>query len=227
MAQISAGGTVPDNALFLHPELLSGDFLRLSLERRNIVIDEDLNDKEKLTEIFVQHAMPLPQRSLPMNRWGRMMESKRTERKTKEHHNRSSSGETTRKRPLIVFDGSSTSTSIKVKKRENGDSSDQLDPSLAESTKNIHHQTEGNPANPAPRLCSTNPIREAKLSISNHGHNATGPVTDKTLHTVKSQQPMTINAIKIKRAAPKEESDTTNDLKPTEVKKKIQHVTWP
>ncbi|CAI9540226.1 unnamed protein product [Staurois parvus] len=117
MAQVGGRSVAmgQDCDLFLHPELLSKDFLLLSLGQKNIVVEDSERDKEKLTEIFVQHAMPLPQRALPKSRWGKMMESKRGEEKHTEPQ-KSCNAESGRKRPLIVFDGSSTNTSIKVEK---------------------------------------------------------------------------------------------------------------
>lgn len=44
---------------------------------------------------------------------------------------------------------------------------------------------------------------------------------------VKPQSPVSGSVVKIKRAAPKDDFDMTIDEKPTEAKKKIQHVTWP
>lgn len=44
----------------------------------NIAIDNDIRiNKDNLTDLYVQHAIPLPQRDLPKNRWGKMMEKKR------------------------------------------------------------------------------------------------------------------------------------------------------
>ncbi|MEE6470363.1 hypothetical protein FKM82_008944 [Ascaphus truei] len=218
-----AGGTPSPESLLLHPELLSRDFLLLSLVQKNILVEETSNDKDKLTDIFVQHAMPLPQRDLPVSRWGRTMESKRGETKTAVVQNKSGGAENLRKRPLIVFDGSSTSTSIKVKKKENGETAERLRPSLTESKNSTHQRLAGPPANPAPHLCPSASIRDV--------HDISAPVTDGAEFSEKSLQPGTGSAgttiVKIKRAAPKDESDEANDVKPTEAKKKIQHVTWP
>lgn len=115
MMAVVGGRSGVEGDFLLHPELLSRDFLLLSLGQKNIVVNDAVNDKEKLTEIFVQHAMPLPQRQLPKSRWGKLMESKRGVKKLEEPHKKSV--ENIRKRPLIVFDGTSTSTSIKVKKK--------------------------------------------------------------------------------------------------------------
>ncbi|KAM5181171.1 ashwin [Mantella aurantiaca] len=222
MAQVGgrSGAMGQDCDLFLHPELLSRDFLLLSLGQKNIAVEDSGNDKEKLTEIFVQHAMPLPQRVLPKSRWGKMMESKRGEKKRAEPE-KSCSADCGRKRPLIVFDGSSTNTSIKVKKKENGDTAQRLNPLHTEITNSTIRT--GQPTSP-----TSNPCSPAKVvNTNNNGQQASSPGTNASTGKVKTQTPPTANAVKIKRNAPKEDSDVASDLKPTEAKKKITHVTWP
>ncbi|XP_075056283.1 ashwin isoform X2 [Mixophyes fleayi] len=192
------------------------------LLEKNIAVEDAVNDKEKLTEIFVQHAMPLPQRALPKSRWGKMMESKRGEKKCEEPQKNAESG---RKRPLIVFDGSSTSTSIKVKKTENGETALQIHPPCTEKNHSAPVGSGAAPTSPVSRLSHPPANRETRVvSIGNHGHMTSGPGSNMATPNV-TQLP--ISAVKIKRAAPKEDSDVMNDLKPTEAKKKIQHVTWP
>ncbi|XP_053563642.1 ashwin [Bombina bombina] len=217
MAKLMSSGTDP--SLLLHPELLSQDFLRLSLQQKNIIVEDALNDKEKLTEMFVQHALPLPQRSLPKNRWGKLIEGKRGDHKPPTPPNKCASSENVRKRPLIVFDGSSTNTSIKLKKKENGETFERLHPPPTDSTNNTHRKI----------VCPTNVNKDGRLAVAgNHGHHATESAMDKNHLSAKSNQPILGNVVKIKRAAPKEESNTLNDLsQPSEAKKKIQHVTWP
>ncbi|XP_072269628.1 ashwin [Pyxicephalus adspersus] len=222
MAQVGGRSVAmgQDCDLLLHPELLSGDFLLLSLGQKNIVVEQTVNDKEKLTEIFVQHAMPLPQRVLPKSRWGKMMESKRAENKTEPQ--KSCSVESGRKRPLIVFDGSSTNTSIKLKRKENGDTAQNLHPAHTEKASSTI-QT-GQPTSPVSNLCSAS----AKVvNNNNNGHQASSPGTPLSTGKVKTLTPSSASAVKIKRNAPKEDSDMTGDMKPTEAKKKITHVTWP
>ncbi|XP_077338806.1 ashwin isoform X1 [Lithobates pipiens] len=188
-------------------------------KQKNILVEDSVKDKEKLTEIFVQHAMPLPQRALPKSRWGKMMESKKGEKKHTQPLKRFSA-ESGRKRPLIVFDGSSTNTSIKVKKTENGDTAQTLDPLPMEKA-NSAIRTE-QPTSPVSKLCS--PSAKA-VNTGNNGQQARSPGTNASTGKVKIETPA--SAIKIKRAAPKEDSDVTSDVKPTEAKKKITHVTWP
>lgn len=213
-----------EDDFLLHPELLSRDFLLLSLGQKNIVVDDAVKDKEKLTEIFVQHAMPLPQRQLPKSRWGKLMESKRGIKKFEEPHKKSV--ENIRKRPLIVFDGTSTSTSIKVKKTENGDAAQRLHQSCTEksSTPIISGAV---PTSPVSHHNSSAASKEFKDPTGNHEHSTTGPPSNIATVKVKPQSPVSGSVVKIKRAAPKEDSDVTIDGKPTEAKKKIQHVTWP
>ncbi|XP_006887427.1 PREDICTED: ashwin-like isoform X2 [Elephantulus edwardii] len=128
MAGDVGGRSCTDSELLLHPELLSQEFLLLTLEQKNITVENDIKiNKDNLTDLYVQHAIPLPQRDLPKNRWGKMMEKKREQHEIKHEIKRSTTVDGLRKRPLIVFDGSSTSTSIKVKKTENGDN-DRLKP---------------------------------------------------------------------------------------------------
>ncbi|KAM9320783.1 ashwin [Gastrophryne carolinensis] len=215
----SAAAMGQDCDLLLHPELLSRDFLLLSLEQKNIAVENGINDKEKLTEMFVQHALPLPQRSLPKSRWGKMMESKRGDKKHPVLQ-KSCSLDSTRKRPLIVFDGSSTNTTIKLKRMENGEAAQRLQPLPTERTTSTPVRTEGKPTSPVSPI--TSPSAKVVIS-SNNGQQGSPPGAN--VSTVKLKTQMAASAVKIKRNAPKEEAE--GDLKPTEAKKKITHVTWP
>ncbi|XP_014391937.1 PREDICTED: ashwin isoform X2 [Myotis brandtii] len=118
-----------------------------------------------------------------------MMEKKREQHEPKNETKRSSTVDVSKKRPLIVFDGSSTSTSIKVRKTENGDN-DRLKP----------------------------PSQNHDLA---HGKSPLGPAKLPPL------SPVGTTPVKLKRAAPKEEAEAVDNLKPPETKRKIQHVTWP
>uniref|UniRef100_A0A8C6PJS5 Ashwin n=1 Tax=Nothobranchius furzeri TaxID=105023 RepID=A0A8C6PJS5_NOTFU len=107
--QNAKSGFTPDVDLLLHPELLSHDFLIQILTEvsRRSVSTRGCGSRDQLTELYLRHVIPLPQRTLPNNRWGRRVEK--------------CGGRQTpaglRKRPLIVFDGSSShSGSLKVKK---------------------------------------------------------------------------------------------------------------
>uniref|UniRef100_A0A3B4ZIY3 Ashwin n=1 Tax=Stegastes partitus TaxID=144197 RepID=A0A3B4ZIY3_9TELE len=166
-----------DVDLLLHPELLSQDFMQLILSEKNVSA-RDCGSRDRLTELYLQHVIPLPQRTLPNSRWGRKMEKSRG----------SSSNDHNRKRPLIVFDGTSSySGPLKVKKPEGTTASAGITDRLK----------------PPPAANLSNPIRKLSgnttSSSSSSGHRST---------------------------------DTTNlkredELKSPEVKKKIQHVTWP
>ncbi|XP_058390357.1 ashwin isoform X2 [Diceros bicornis minor] len=132
MAGDVGGRSCTDSELLLHPELLSQEFLLLTLEQKSIAVENDVRmNKDSLADLYVQHAIPLPQRDLPKNRWGKMMEKKREQHEIKNETKRSGAVGGLRKRPLIVFDGSSTSTSIKVKKTEDGHN-DRLEPPAQE-----------------------------------------------------------------------------------------------
>ncbi|XP_054471664.1 ashwin isoform X2 [Anoplopoma fimbria] len=112
------GNTVStsDVDLLLHPELLSHEFLQLILREKH-VSTRDCESRDRLTELYLQHVIPRPQRTLPDSRWGKRMEKIRG-RHTPAGH-RSDSNDHNRKRPLIVFDGSSShSGPLKVKKPE-------------------------------------------------------------------------------------------------------------
>lgn len=112
------------------------------------------------------------------------------------------SAESGRKRPLIVFDGSSTNTSIKVKKTENGDTAQTPDPLHMEKA-NSTILTE-QPTSPVSKLCS--PSAKA-VNTGNNGQQARSPGTNASTGKVKTETPA--SAVKIKRAAPKEDSDVT------------------
>ncbi|XP_029460710.1 ashwin [Rhinatrema bivittatum] len=220
--------------LLLQPELLSQEFLLLTLEQKNISVQEAVNDKQKLTDLYIQHAMPLPQRDLPKSRWGKMIEKKRG--KSEPAHLRiSSSAEGSRKRPLIVFDGSSTRTSIKVRKAENGAATDCLKPppsgSVSTTIRKLSSPPFSSSSTPPPppafsslkdrKVAAANNAAQQNSVLANHRNPELGPRSP----SVTLSGATTI--VKLKRAAPKEDPDPTSDAKPTEAKKKIQHVTWP
>ncbi|XP_072807327.1 ashwin isoform X2 [Vicugna pacos] len=118
MAGDVAGRGCADSELLLHPELLSQEFLLLTLEQKNIAVENDVRvNKDSLTDLYVQHAIPLPRRDLPKNRWGKMMEKKREQHEIKNETKsfRSGTVDGLRKRALVVLEGSSTSASIKEK----------------------------------------------------------------------------------------------------------------
>ncbi|XP_016054959.1 PREDICTED: ashwin [Miniopterus natalensis] len=232
MAGDVGGRPCADSELLLHPELLSQEFLLLTLEQKNITVENDVRiNKDNLTDLYVQHAIPLPQRDLPKNRWGKMMEKKREQHELKNETKRSSTVDVSKKRPLIVFDGSSTSTSIKVKKTENGDNDRLRHPPQAGFTSNAFRKLADSSSSVSPLILSSNLPMNNKMEHSNndtkqnhdlaHGKGPLGPVKLPPL------SPMGTTPVKLKRAAPKEETEAANNLKPPEAKRKIQHVTWP
>ncbi|XP_040913625.1 ashwin [Toxotes jaculatrix] len=174
-----------DADLLLHPELLSQEFMQLILSEKN-VSTRDCGSRDRLTELYLRHVIPLPQRTLPNNRWGRRVEKTRGRQTPTGHRTDSSSNDHNRKRPLIVFDGSSSySGPLKVKKPE--------------GTTGITDRLK-----PPPPANLSNPIR--KLSSN-------------TSSSSVQHSPDTVNL--------KREANSSGALKSPEVKKKIQHVTWP
>uniref|UniRef100_A0A8D3BD49 Ashwin n=1 Tax=Scophthalmus maximus TaxID=52904 RepID=A0A8D3BD49_SCOMX len=167
--------------LLLHPELLSEEFMQLLLSEKN-VSTRVCGSRDRLTELFLRHVIPLPQRTLPNSRWGRRVEKSRG---TAAGHR------SDRKRPLIVFDGSSSqSGSLKVKKPE----ATNVSTGITERLK------------PPPAANLPNPIR--KLS---------GDASSSSVHR-------STDTANLKRESNVDENGALNS---PEVKKKIQHVTWP
>ncbi|XP_029386379.1 ashwin [Echeneis naucrates] len=172
-----AASTVPDGKavcssdvdLLLHPELLSQDFMRLILTQKN-VCTRDCGSRDRLTELYLRHVIPLPQRTLPNSRWGRRVEKSRG-RHTPAGH--SSSNDHNRKRPLIVFDGSAShSGPLKVRKPEGSTAptgiTDRLKPPPAANVSNPIRKLSGNTSSSSVR-CTTdaaNLKREAKSSVT-------------------------------------------------------------
>ncbi|CAK6435397.1 unnamed protein product [Pipistrellus nathusii] len=224
MAGDAGGRRCPDSELLLHPELLSREFLLLTLEQKNIAVENDIRiNKDNLTDLYVQHAIPLPQRDLPKNRWGKMMEKKREQHELKNETKRSSSGDVSKKRPLIVFDGSSTSTSIKVRKTENGDNDRLKPPPQAGVTSNAFRKLSSSSSSVSPLILSSNLPVNNKME---HSNNDTKQNHD-LAHGKSPLSPVGTTPVKLKRAAPKEEAEAADNQKPPEAKRKIQHVTWP
>ncbi|XP_009576398.1 PREDICTED: ashwin, partial [Fulmarus glacialis] len=199
--------------------------------QKNILVKNDVKiDKDGLTDLYIQHAIPLPQRDLPKSRWGKIMEKKRQQNESKSENTSVTTVEGLRKRPLIVFDGNSTSTSIKVKKTENG-AADRLKPPPAGSTTNTVRRLSV-PSNASTYISASSFSEDAKLGMRNNEakQNNISKTNSSVLASLKVYPLSPVagtTVVKLKRAVPKEESDLPNDLKPTEAKKKIQHVTWP
>uniref|UniRef100_UPI00398E5A4D ashwin n=1 Tax=Pristiophorus japonicus TaxID=55135 RepID=UPI00398E5A4D len=230
VGEASAGKSEFDSDLLLYPELLSGDFLLQLLQQRKIAT-ENLHDAEKdrIVEVYIQHVIPLPQRELPKSRWGRKMAEKKGQQTICVAQSTRPTIEGSRKRPLIVFDGSSTSTKIKLKKNENG---------MAVQAKQLPS-----------RIMDTSPTNKLAVQPSDTNiltdNNAVkspvrGAVSGNGMATMKHGGDMPLKTsplpystspggtIKLKRALAKDgEGDAPGELRSTEPKKKIQHVTWP
>ncbi|KAF3843429.1 hypothetical protein F7725_002278 [Dissostichus mawsoni] len=164
-----------DVDLLLHPELMSQEFLQLVLCGKN-VSTRGCDSRDRLTELYLQHVIPLPQRRLPDSRWGRRMEKSRGRQSSAGH---SSSNDHSRKRPLIVFDGTSShSGPLKVKKPEGTavppGVSDRLKPPPAANLSNPIRKISGNTSSSSSSsssLCSTdtaNLKREANSTDEMH-----------------------------------------------------------
>ncbi|KAM6288342.1 ashwin isoform 2-T2 [Spheniscus humboldti] len=204
-------GRPESELLLLHPELLSEEFLLLTLEQKNILVENDVKmDKDGLTDLYRQHAIPLPQRDLPKSRWGKMMEKKRQQNESKSENKSVTTVEGLRKRPLIVFDGSSTSTSIKVKKTENG-AADRLKPPPAGSTTNTVRRLSV-PSNASTYISASSLSEDAKLGMRNNEakQNNISKTNSSVLASLKVYPLSPVagtTVVKLKRAVPKEESD--------------------
>ncbi|XP_058479009.1 ashwin isoform X1 [Solea solea] len=160
------GVSSPNVDLLLHPELLSQDFMQLILNQKTVTTGE-CRSRDRLTELYLQHVIPLPQRSLPDSRWGRRVaKSRGSVTDHRSHRSHSSNNDHTRKRPLIVFDGASHSGPIKVKKPEGTTLSvvisDRLKPPPAANASNPVRKLSGNSSSSAShRTDATNLKREA------------------------------------------------------------------
>uniref|UniRef100_A0A8C3AKI9 Ashwin n=1 Tax=Cyclopterus lumpus TaxID=8103 RepID=A0A8C3AKI9_CYCLU len=184
---------ISDVDVLLHPELLSHEFMRLILR------EVKCESRDRLTELYLRHVIPRPQRTLPDSRWGKRMEKIRGRRHTPENkiknvktgHLQGHGYELANllKRPLIVFDGSSSGP-LKVKKPEGATLStgttDRLKPPPAA---NLPCKLSGN--------ASSSSSSSSSIICSS-------------------------DAANLKREAIG--SDVTES---PEVKKKIHHVTWP
>ncbi|XP_015670728.1 ashwin isoform X2 [Protobothrops mucrosquamatus] len=189
-----------DSDLLLHPELLSQEFLLLTLEQNIPVEDEMKISKDGLTDLYIQHVIPLPQRDLPKTRWGRAIEKKRGQQVLKHGTQSIMAMESLRKRPLIVFDGSSTSTSIKVRKTENGAEDDLK--FLTPGSTNITCKSLAVPSNS--RLCISAPTFSYNEAKQNNIVINMSPG-----QKLSALEPLTGTNVTLKRAAPKEELDSS------------------
>ncbi|XP_041806084.1 ashwin isoform X2 [Chelmon rostratus] len=163
-----------DVDLLLHPELLSQEFMQLILNEKH-VSTTDCESRDRLTELYLRHVIPLPQRTLPNSRWGRRMEKSRGRQTPAGHRS----------------DSSSYSGLLKVKKPE-GTS---LSTGITDRLK------------PPPAANLSNPIRRLSGNTSS---------SSSSIHRSSDTD------TNLKR-----EANSSDAMKSPEVKKKIQHVTWP
>lgn len=116
-----------------------------------------------------------------------------------------------RKRPLIVFDGSSTSTSIKVRKTENGDNDRLRPPPQASFTSNAFRKLSNSSSSVSPLILSSNLPMNNKMEHNNNDTKQNHDLTHRKspLGPVKSPplSPVGATPVKLKRAAPKEEAE--------------------
>ncbi|KAJ8253501.1 hypothetical protein GJAV_G00213840 [Gymnothorax javanicus] len=223
--EIPSGKGASTADLLLHPELLSREFIQLVLHEKRIEVEDHREaSRDQLTDLYLQHVIPLPQRELPNSRWGRRVEQHRP-RPTKgraygsSHSSSSSGSENARKRPLIVFDGSSTKTgTIKLKKPDFGSGTDRLKPPPSMSLANPIRKLSGSSSSPA------------RTPVTPPGSSNRSPAGNGSPGSPMSPQSGSGAAtVRLKRQATREgECDSSQGgLKSPEVKKKIQHVTWP
>ncbi|KAJ4933336.1 hypothetical protein JOQ06_030168 [Pogonophryne albipinna] len=152
-----------DVDLLLHPELMSQEFLQLVLCGKN-VSTRGCDSRDRLTELYLQHVIPLPQRRLPHSRWGRRMEKSRGRQSSAGH---SSSNDHSRKRPLIVFDGTSShSGPLKVKKPEGT----AVSPGVSDRLK------------PPPAVNLSNPVRKISGNTSSSSSSSSSICSTDTAH---------------------------------------------
>nr|XP_010957400.2 ashwin isoform X2 [Camelus bactrianus] len=201
--------------------------------QKNIAVENDVRvNKDSLTDLYVQHAIPLPRRDLPKNRWGKMMEKKREQHETKNETKRSGTVDGLRKRALVMLEGSSTSASIKVRRTEDTDSGRPRPPPPARAPSSAFRKLSDSSASVSPLILSSNLPTNNKTEHNNndtkqnhdltHRKSPPGPVKSPPL------SPVGTTPVKLKRAAaPREDAEAANSLKPPEAKRKIQHVTWP
>ncbi|KAM3607932.1 uncharacterized protein V6R79_016523 [Siganus canaliculatus] len=168
-AGMAASGSNVD--LLLHPELLSQEFMQLILREKKVSTSGH-ESRDGLTDLYLRHVIPLPQRTLPNSRWGKRMEKSRGRQSPAGQSADSSSNDHNRKRPLIVFDGSSSNCGpLKVRKPDvstmSTGISDRLKPPPAANLSNPIRRLSGNtPSSSSPihRLTDTNVKREANSS---------------------------------------------------------------
>ncbi|XP_068185833.1 ashwin [Antennarius striatus] len=200
-AQDGKAVSIPNVDLLLHPELLSQEFMQLILSEKRIST-RGCCSRDRLSELFVRHVIPLPQRALPNTRWGKRME--RTRGRQTPVSCDSPSNDHKRKRPLIVFDGTSSYTGpLKVKRTEGNTESTGITSRLK----------------PPPAANLSNPIRTLSKNPSS------SPLSSSSSSSFSSFSSLTVSTdsgTNLKR-----ESNSSVEIKSPDTKKKIPRVTWP
>ncbi|XP_051998656.1 ashwin-like [Xyrauchen texanus] len=224
----SNAGDISKIDLLLHPELLSHGFIQLVLHERGLTVD-DAVDRDRLTDLYLRHVIPLPQRDLPNTRWGKRMERTRARQSSTSAH--SSGSDIGRKRPLIVFDVSSTNTgNVKLKKPDTSlapVATDRLKPpvssvSLSNPIRKLSGSSSNGSSNSSSNSYNRTPVSELRASSKSPS------VTCNNSNTADFLVHSNNTASKLKRTAPSDgEPHTAKDIKSPDIKKKIQHVTWP
>ncbi|KAM6985439.1 ashwin [Aplochiton taeniatus] len=197
--------------LLLHPELLSEEFLRHILQERKIPFAENVS-RDHLMELFLRNVIPLPQRPLPDSRWGRRMQQSRARREAQSRDQSYSSkpNDHNRKRPLIVFDGSSSSGPVRLKKPEGATAS-----GLTDRLK------------PPPSMNISNPIRKLSNSSRTQPSPSSSPSPARGFESPNKSLTGNGSAAAPSTANLKREADSKVPGNSPEAKKKIHHVSWP
>ncbi|XP_077436386.1 ashwin [Vanacampus margaritifer] len=195
----SAGKAIySDVDVLLHPELLSKDFLQLILNEKK-VSSRDCGSRDQLVDLYVRHVIPRPQRTLPNNRWGKRMAKTR---------GRQTSAGLRPDRDHLGFSHFISCGSPKVKKPE---------------LSTVPSSGVADRLKPPPALNLVNPIRRLSGSSSTLSSSSVSSSLSSTTTTSPSQ---TFSRC-ADTASLKREANCSGVLMSPEVKKKIQHVTWP
>ncbi|XP_051938288.1 ashwin [Hippocampus zosterae] len=192
-----------DVDVLLHPELLSQDFLQLILNEKKVSY-KDCGSRDQLVDLYVRHVIPRPQRTLPNNRWGMRM--------AKIRGKHSLVGPRTDRDHLTSPSFSCGSPNLKKPEMSTVPSS-----GVADRLK------------PPPALNLANPIRRLSGSSS---ATSSSPSSSLSLSLSSSSTSSSSSSNKIFSRCPgtaslKREANCSGELMSPEVKKKIQHVTWP
>ncbi|CDQ75211.1 unnamed protein product [Oncorhynchus mykiss] len=173
--------------LLLHPELLSQEFIQLVLNEKKITSGDE-GSRDQLTALYLRHVIPLPQRALPNNRWGKRMEQTRARQSTASGQSRSFTDDHNSKRPLIVFDGSSSKSGpVRLKKPEGQTSGSGV-------TDKFKHPPSMNLFSPIRKLSSTTPTPSSS-------HSPGGPHRSPTGNKGLGSPPSSSKSVNLKREA--------------------------